>query len=114
MTTESLIWTLLPDGLDLETGDLPLALDATGDFLRRHAGGCALAIRGRSVVGLVQRPRGRHAEWAAGLAGHLRGLALAPLIGISGPIPALSNAARAAYTVGATSSSTGANVVLTS
>lgn len=77
--------------VDLETGDLPLALDATGDFLRRHAGGCALAIRGRSVVGLVQRPRGRHAEWAAGLAGHLRGLALAPLIGISGPIPAFGD-----------------------
>ena len=32
----------------------------------------------------------------------------------AGAIPAFSKAARAAYTVGATSSSTGANVVLTS
>jgi purine catabolism regulator len=70
----------------IETGDLPTAQELIGEVLRRRAGAHAIAIRGRTVVGLVQKPRGRTAEWSAALIDHLRDNGLQALIGVSGAI----------------------------
>lgn len=69
-----------------ETGDLPAALETAGEFLRRRSGACALCIRGKSVVGLIQKPRERTSDWSAAFAGHMRSLGLAPLVGVAGPM----------------------------
>ena len=44
MTTESLIWTLLPDGLDLETGDLRSTIFVTP---RLRTGGKKRGLKGK-------------------------------------------------------------------
>jgi hypothetical protein len=70
----------------IETGDLPTAQELVGEVLRRRAGAHAIAIRSRTVVGLVQKPRGRTSEWSAALIDHLRDNGLQALIGVSGAI----------------------------
>lgn len=70
----------------IETGDLPTAQELMGEVLRRRAGAHAIAIRGRTVVGLVQKPRGRTSEWSVALIDHLRDNGLQALIGVSGAI----------------------------
>lgn len=70
----------------LETGDLAACLELTGEFLRRRVAACALAIRDKSVVGLVQKARDRTSDWSAGLAEYLRDHGFKPLIGVSGAI----------------------------
>lgn len=75
---------------NIETGDLPTAQELVGEVLRRRASAHAVAIRGRMIVGLVQKPRGRTSEWSGALLEHLRSNGLQPLIGVSGAIVTFS------------------------
>ncbi|WP_342364084.1 PucR family transcriptional regulator [Terrarubrum flagellatum] len=70
----------------IDSGDLQTALELTAEFLRRRAGACALAIRDRSIIGLVQKPSDRASNWSSTLVEHLREHGVSPLLGVSGVI----------------------------
>jgi len=71
---------------DFETEDMPVVLQVAQAFLRGRTAASALAVRGRSVVGLVQKPKDRQSEWAHKLERHLGEQGFPCQIGITGPI----------------------------
>lgn len=73
---------------NIDESDMALALDAAKALLRKHARQFALAVRGRSIVGLVQLSANASSAWSTKLVRKLRDEGFGVLLGVSGQISA--------------------------